>query len=255
MNPATLNPRSDLMSSTNPVISVSNIGVCFTRFRLPFVGGRRHYWALRDVSFDVYPGETLGVIGRNAAGKTTLLKVLAGIIAPDRGNIRRSEINISLLSLQVGFVPHLSGRENAILSGILLGLTKREALARLPDIIEFSELDEFIDEPISIYSAGMRARLGFSVAYYAAPEVLLIDESLAVGDQDFRAKSAIAIREIITSNHTVVLVSHELDTVRQLCDRVVWIENGETIAVDVPEKVISDYEQHERQRVASRSKD
>lgn len=255
MNPATLNPRSDLMSSTSPVISVSNIGVCFTRFRLPFVGGRRHYWALRDVSFDVYPGETLGVIGRNAAGKTTLLKVLAGIIAPDRGNIRRSEINISLLSLQVGFVPHLSGRENAILSGILLGLTKREAIARLPDILEFSELDDFIDEPISIYSAGMRARLGFSVAYFAAPEVLLIDESLAVGDKDFRVKSAVAIREIITSNRTVVLVSHDLDTIGQLCNRVVWIEKGETVAVGVPEQVISDYEQHKRQRVASTSKD
>lgn len=243
------------MSSTSPVISVSNIGVCFTRFRLPFVGGRRHYWALRDVSFDVYPGETLGVIGRNAAGKTTLLKVLAGIIAPDRGNIRRSEINISLLSLQVGFVPHLSGRENAILSGILLGLTKREAIARLPDILEFSELDDFIDEPISIYSAGMRARLGFSVAYFAAPEVLLIDESLAVGDKDFRVKSAVAIREIITSNRTVVLVSHDLDTIGQLCNRVVWIEKGETVAVGVPEQVISDYEQHKRQRVASTSKD
>lgn len=243
------------MSSTNPVISVSNIGVCFTRFRLPFVGGRRHYWALRDVSFDVYPGETLGVIGRNAAGKTTLLKVLAGIIAPDRGNIRRSEINISLLSLQVGFVPHLSGRENAILSGILLGLTKREAIARLPDILEFSELDDFIDEPISIYSAGMRARLGFSVAYFAAPEVLLIDESLAVGDKDFRVKSAVAIREIITSNRTVVLVSHDLDTIGQLCNRVVWIEKGETVAVGVPEQVIPDYEHHQRRRTAGGPKD
>ncbi len=238
------------MPSTVPLISVSNVGVCFTRFRLPFVGGRRHHWALRDVSFDVHPGETVGVIGRNAAGKTTLLKVLAGIIAPDRGSIKRLEINISLLSLQVGFIPHLSGRENAILSGMLLGLTKREALARLPNIIEFSELDGFIDEPISIYSAGMRARLGFSVAYYAAPEVLLIDESLAVGDKDFRVKSAAAIREIITSNHTVVLVSHDLDTIRRLCNRVVWIENGETLAVDIPEKVISSYENHERQRTA-----
>ena len=240
------------MSFTNPVISVSNIGVCFTRFRLPFVGGRRHYWALRDVSFDVYRGETVGVIGRNAAGKTTLLKVLAGIIKPDRGTITRSDINVSLLSLQVGFIPHLSGRENAILSGILLGLTKREAMARLPDILEFSELDDFIDEPISIYSAGMRARLGFSVAYFATPEVLLIDESLAVGDKDFRVKSAAAIREIITSNRTVVLVSHDLNTIRQLCDRVIWIEQGETIGVDIPEKVIPDYEHHERQHANTR---
>ncbi|MCZ6619797.1 MAG: ATP-binding cassette domain-containing protein [Gammaproteobacteria bacterium] len=210
---------------------------------------------MTDVSFDVYPGETVGVIGRNASGKTTLLKVLAGIIAPDRGDIRRAEINISLLSLQVGFIPHLPGRENAILSSILLGLTKQEALARLPAIIEFSELEDFIDEPISVYSAGMRARLGFSVAYYAAPEVLLIDESLAVGDQDFRVKSAAAIREIITSNHTVILVSHDLDTIRQLCDRVVWIEKGETVAVDVPEKVIPDYQHHERQRGISTSRD
>jgi lipopolysaccharide transport system ATP-binding protein len=203
----------------------------------------------------VHPGETVGVIGRNAAGKTTLLKVLAGIIAPDRGSVSRADINVSLLSLQVGFVPHLSGRENAILSGILLGLTKREAQRRLPDVIAFSELGDFIDEPISTYSAGMRARLGFSVAYYAAPDVLLIDESLAVGDTDFRAKSATAIRKIIRSNRTVVLVSHNLDTVHQLCNRVVWIEEGATVAVGDPATVIYDYERHEKQRSREAAQD
>jgi len=228
-----------------PLISVHNLGICFRRFKLlAFSNRTRQYWALSDVSFNVYAGETVGIIGKNAAGKTTLLRALAGIIEPDRGTITRADISISLLSLQVGFIPHLSGCENAILSAMLLGLTKREATAQLSRITEFSELGEFMEEPISTYSAGMRARLGFSVAYYAAPDVLLIDEALGVGDRDFRAKSADAIREIIDSNRTVILVSHDMGTVRQLCDRVVWIDEGKTRQIGTPDAVIQAHNEY-----------
>lgn len=213
----------------------------YARRRIPFISRSTVYWALRDVSFDVFPGETLGIVGKNGSGKTTLLKVLAGIIEPDHGSIVRSSINVSMLSLQIGFLPHLSGRENAVLSGMLLGLTMAEARQRLPAIVEFAELDDYIDEPLATYSAGMRARLGFSVAYYAAPEALLIDEVLGVGDQEFRQKSYAAIEEIIRSNRTVVLVSHNLHTIRRLCDRVVLIDNGRTAAAGATEDVLADY--------------
>jgi len=229
---------------SEPLISVRNLGVCFRRFRLALRNRTRQYWALNDVSFNVHAGETVGIIGKNAAGKTTLLRALAGIIEPDHGTITRADINISLLSLQVGFIPHLSGCENAILSAMLLGLTKREAMAQLSNITEFSELGEFMEEPISTYSAGMRARLGFSVAYYAAPDVLLIDEALGVGDRDFRIKSADAIQQIIDSNRTVVLVSHDMGTVRQLCNRVVWIDEGKTRQIGTPDTVIPAYNEY-----------
>lgn len=232
------------MTPTAPIISVTNLGVCYKRYRLAFTNRVKRYWALRDVSLEVYAGETVGVVGKNAAGKTTFLKALAGIIRPDRGLVTRSEMNISLLSLQVGFVAHLSGRENAILSGMLLGLNKSEALDQLPRIAEFSELGDFLEEPIATYSAGMRARLGFSVAYFAAPDVLLIDEVLGVGDRDFRVKSAAAIRQTIGSNRTVILVSHDMATIRRLCDRVIWIDDGKTKLVGTPDVVIPAYNDH-----------
>lgn len=199
------------------------------------------FWALNDVSFDLNHGETIGIIGQNGAGKSTLLRVLAGILAPDRGSVRSYAGSASLLSLQVGFVPYLSGRENAILSGILLGMTRREVLASMDDIIAFSELGDFIDEPVRSYSSGMRARLGFAVAFQADPDVLLIDEVLGVGDAAFKAKSAAVMREKIESDKTVVLVSHSEETVLDFCDRVVWIEHGVTRAVGSAEEVAQLY--------------
>jgi lipopolysaccharide transport system ATP-binding protein len=203
---------------------------------------REDFWALRDVSLRLCRGESLGVIGRNGVGKSTLLRVLAGIIVPDRGRIERNGCTAALLSLQVGFEPHLSGRDNAILSGMLLGLSHRRMVELMPAIIDFSELGAFIDEPIYSYSNGMKARLGFSVAMQMDPDVLLIDEVLGAGDADFQEKSSAAMKQRIRSDKTVVLVSHSPGTIRSLCDRAVWIEDGCTREEGMPGQVMESYE-------------
>ncbi|HID45301.1 MAG TPA: ABC transporter ATP-binding protein [Chromatiaceae bacterium] len=206
------------------ILSLEGVGVAYRRGRSGRSG--ELYWALKDISLELKHGETLGVIGRNGVGKTTLLKVIAGIIAPDRGEIRNAGVSASLLSLQVGFVPLLTGRENAILSGMLLGAPKARIETNMDKLVAFAELEAFIDEPVSSYSAGMRARLGFSVAMQADPDILLIDEVLGVGDAAFRKKSSDEIKHRIRSNRSVILVSHNIGMMAELCDRVVWIEQG-----------------------------
>jgi len=212
------------------ILSLKNVGLYYSR-RQRFLR-RTRYWALRDVSFDLYAGETLGVIGRNGVGKSTLLRVLAGILAPDIGHVHilRQEMRISLISLGAGFVPYLTGRENAILSAMLLGATKNEVHERMKAIVDFSELNGFFDEPVNTYSTGMRARLGFSVAYHVDPDVILLDEVLGVGDQAFRKKSTDAMKKRIQSDKTVVIVSHSAPLLREMCNRLVWIEDGRTRA-------------------------
>lgn len=211
------------------ILSLEHVGLYYSR-RQGFMK-RTCFWALQDVSFDLFAGETLGVVGRNGVGKSTLLKVLAGIITPNAGKVvtRQSDLRISLISLGAGFVPFLSGRENAILGGMMLGATKKEMLSRIEDIAIFSELDGFFEEPVQTYSTGMRARLGFSVAFHLEPDVLLLDEVLGVGDESFKKKSTSAMREKIKSNKTVVLVSHNVALLKEVCDRVVWIEEGKTL--------------------------
>jgi lipopolysaccharide transport system ATP-binding protein len=207
-----------------------------------FSRGPSDRWALGGVSFELKAGETLGVVGRNGAGKTTLLRLIAGILGPDRGIVeRRPGVRASLLSLQVGFLPQLTGRENATLSGMLLGLRRAELEARLASIVEFAELAGVMDDPISTWSDGMRARLGFSVAYHADPELLLLDEVLGTGDAGFYAKSAAAIRERIRSDRTCVLVSHDLTAMAELSDRCVWIEHGRVNAIGKPADVLALY--------------
>jgi lipopolysaccharide transport system ATP-binding protein len=219
-----------LNKSDAKILTLQHVGLHYSK-RQRFLKNSL-YWALRDVSFDLHLGETLGIIGRNGVGKSTLLRVLAGIISPDTGQmlIHKPGLRISLISLQAGFVPFLSGRENAILSGMLLGATKKEILSRMDDIMAFSELNGFLDQPVNTYSTGMRARLGFSVAYYVNPDVILLDEVLGVGDEAFRQKSTTAMKQRIKSDKTVVLVSHSVPLVKEVCDRLVWIENGKTQA-------------------------
>lgn len=225
-----------------PILELHNVACKYKQKGNLLSLKKKYFWALKDVSFNLYDGEALGIIGRNGAGKTTLLRIIAGIIAPDKGIVRTSAKSISLLSLQVGFVPHLTGRKNIILSGMMLGLTYNEIEERMQSIIDFSEVKEFIDQPVAVYSTGMRARLGFSTAFFTDPDIVLIDETLGVGDAEFRKKSASAMREKIQSNKTVVLVSHNANLIRKLCSRSVWIEGGYAKAEGDTEKVISLYE-------------
>jgi lipopolysaccharide transport system ATP-binding protein len=200
------------------------------------------YHALKDVSFCVREGETLGIIGRNGAGKTTILKLMSGILRPDAGRVsRRPGLVVSLLSLQVGFDPELSGRENILLGGLYLGISKKNIQNRMDDIIAFSELESFIDNPIKTYSSGMRSRLGFSIGMELAPDVLLIDEVLGVGDWRFQQKASKALHHKIGNGRTVVLVSHNLEQIESICNRVVWVEHGITQAVGDTTDIITSY--------------
>ena len=222
------------------VLSLKNVGIYYKRNRGVF---GEPFWALKDVSFDLYSGETLGIIGRNGVGKSTLLRLMAGIIKPNKGYFINNGYQISLLSLNLGFIYYLTGRENAILSGMLMGLRKSEIQAKMEAIIEFSELGEFFDQPIATYSSGMLARLGFSIAFQVDPDVLLIDEIFGVGDAEFRQKSTRLMQDKIQSHQTIVFVSHQDALIRQLCQRVVWIEDGVSKAEGAAAHVLKEYHQ------------
>lgn len=226
---------------SRPIITLSDVGLTYRKRKSFF----RHdyYQALRSVSFELLEGETLGVLGRNGSGKSTLLQLIAGIFTPDNGRIARNGATVCLLSLSVGFDPELSGRDNIIVSAMLLGASRREARDNLDRIADFSELGGFIDEPVKTYSAGMRMRLGFSIAITIHPDVLLIDEVLGVGDAHFRAKAEAVIVDKIASDQTVVLVSHSGPQVRQLCDRALWLENGTVRLQGDPASVVGRYEE------------
>lgn len=228
------------LKQENPLISVREVAVIYKRRRSFF--NPDPFEALRQVNLDLYAGESLGVIGRNGVGKTTLLRVLANIISPDRGTVQNFGATTAMLSLQVGFNPHATGRTNILLSALLLGYTRKEVAERVDDIIAFSELGEFIDQPLAGYSIGMRARLGFSICYFMNPDILLIDEALGVGDLEFRQKSTKVMQEKIKSDQTVVLVSHNAQTIRQLCNRAVWIENGVSRLEGDVNRVVNAYE-------------
>jgi lipopolysaccharide transport system ATP-binding protein len=234
------------------ILELSSVGL---RYTLRSGGVKNNeYWALKNISFSIYSGECLGVIGRNGVGKSSLLKVISGILQPDRGEvIRHHDVISSLLTLQLGFSSNLTGRENALLSGMLLGLSKKEVEGKIQEIIDFSELGQFFEAPLSTYSSGMKARLGFAVSMLSRPDLLLIDEVLGVGDAQFRRKSNQAIKECIKSDKTVVLVSHSLSTIKELCNRVVWIENGETIMQGEAKEVLGKYDVY-NQLIASIAK-
>lgn len=222
------------------VIRAKDMSVIFNRRRSLF--HRDPYPALRNVNLKLYAGESLGVIGRNGVGKTTLLRVLANIIEPDRGVLENFDATTAMLSIQAGFDNKASGRTNILLSALLLGYTEDEINDRLHDIIAFAELGDFINQPLLTYSEGMRARLGFSICYYMQPDVLLIDEALGVGDMEFQKKSAKAMKEKIQSDQTVVLVSHSPGTIESLCNRAVWIEDGVTQMEGEAAEVVEAYQ-------------
>jgi ABC-type polysaccharide/polyol phosphate transport system ATPase subunit len=187
---------------------------------------RSELWALRNVGFTLEQGETIGVLGRNGSGKTTLLRLLAGVTRPSEGRVRVAGTVAPLISVGVGFRREMSGRENVYLNGMILGLSKKQLDARFDDIVSFAELEDFIDTPVKFYSSGMFLRLGFAVAVHTEPEVLLIDEVLAVGDAAFRAKCVERMRLIQESGAAIVLVSHSLDAIRTLCRRALLLRRG-----------------------------
>jgi ABC-type polysaccharide/polyol phosphate transport system ATPase subunit len=197
--------------------------------------------ALRGVSFTVPKGCTYGIIGRNGSGKSTLLKCVAGITRPTEGTITVDGRISALIELGAGFHPEISGRENVFINGIMLGLSKREIQRRFDEIVEFAELKDFIDAPVKTYSSGMYMRLGFAVAIHVDPEVLLIDEVLAVGDQAFTAKCIDKFAEFRRRNRTILLVTHSLDLVERFCDRALWLDKGKTLAEGEPKRVVGSY--------------
>ncbi len=203
---------------------------------------RTPFWALHDVSFILQRGDTLGVIGRNGAGKSSLLRIIAGIIAPDAGEIDQPKgLRCSMLSIGAGFEPRLTGRQNIMLSGLQLGMTRKLIKDREAQIIELADIDDFIDQPVRIYSTGMRARLGFAIAYFIETDILLIDEALATGDEAFREKATGLIRGKIDSEQTVVIVTHAMQIVQSACTRVIQIEQGRSLPELGVEETIKRY--------------
>lgn len=196
---------------------------------------------LKDISLNIKKGETVALIGTNGSGKSTLLKLMTKIIYPTAGTIETKGKLTSLLELGAGFHPDFTGRENIFFNASIFGLTKEEIDQRIQEIIEFSELQEFIDNPIRTYSSGMYMRLAFSVAINVDAEILLIDEILAVGDQHFQEKCFAKLEELKNSDKTIVIVTHSLDAVRKICNRAIWIRDGKVELDDQPDRVIEEY--------------
>lgn len=199
------------------------------------------FWAVSDVSFEIFEGETFGIIGDNGSGKSTLLKCLAKILFPNSGSITMNGRVAALLEVGSGFHPELSGRENIYLNGSILGMSKKELDSKFDEIVAFSGVGEFIDQPVKNYSSGMYVRLGFAVAINVDPEILLVDEVLAVGDEAFQAKCFKKFEEFKESNKTVVIVSHALSTMAEMCDRLAWMDHGVLKAIGTPDEVIAKY--------------
>ena len=222
-----------------PMMELSDVYISYHGRARPGSGGHH---VLNGVSLKLFEGETLGLIGKNGCGKTTILRVMAGILAPSSGRVtRRSGTYAALLSLGLGFKPHLSGRDNAIIAAMLQGATEKEARSHLEAIRSFSELGNAFDDPVKTYSAGMMSRLAFTTALITHVDIMLIDEVLGVGDAQFRRKAEAALKERIKGDQTVVFVSHQGPQVRAICDRAVWLNEGRIAAEGRPKEVLAEY--------------
>jgi lipopolysaccharide transport system ATP-binding protein len=208
---------------------------------LPHYGGEDHIWALRDVTFDIAQGEAVGFVGRNGAGKSTLLKILARVTEPTEGFIDLYGRVGSLLEVGTGFHTDLTGRENVYLNGAILGMRRREIQRKFDEIVAFSEVERFIDTPVKYYSSGMYMRLAFAVAAHLDPEILLVDEALAVGDAGFQQKCLGKMGDVSRSGRTVVFISHDMGAVKNLCERVFWLKDGQIANQGEPNRVIAQY--------------
>ncbi|AHF93276.1 ABC transporter [Opitutaceae bacterium TAV5] len=232
------------MTTAKPIISLRNAGVCYRPPKTIFSKAKKEIWALRSLNLDIYEGEKLGIIGRNGSGKSTLMRVLTKIYNLDEGEIifHKPNAHVELLSLGVGFEGILTGRENAILNGMLMGKTRSYMLEHIDAIHDFSGLGEFFDYPVYTYSTGMNVRLGFSTAMEIDPDILLVDEVLGVGDQVFMEKSTKALKTKFTGNRTVILISHQPANIKTLSTRAIWLEKGMILSEGSPAEVIKFYE-------------
>jgi len=199
------------------------------------------FWALKDVSFEVKEGSTLGLIGRNGSGKSTLLKIISGVLTPSTGQVIRPVSTAALLELGAGFQPDMTGRENIYLNSSILGRSRKDTSLVIDEIIDFSGIRDFIDTPVKFYSSGMYARLGFAIAIHTDPELLLVDEILAVGDAPFQKKCLDKIKEMQNEGRTIILVTHDSHTVQTFCDSAVLLDHGKLISQGNPLEVVTTY--------------
>jgi len=239
--------------SPDEIITIRNLGVSYTignirndiKSRALDTLLRHHFneqiWALHDINLSCYPKEIIGIIGSNGAGKTTLCRVISGLLKPDEGRIKIDGTVSALFSLGTGFRHHLSGRENIFLNAMMLGFSKRQVSEIAQEVIEFSELFEFIDQPLKYYSSGMKARLGFSIAAMMQPEILVLDEALSTGDLKFSEKAGTKLKEIIEKAKLVIVVTHRMGFVKKYCSRVLWLEKGTIFLDGTPDEILGRY--------------
>ncbi|WP_350342403.1 ATP-binding cassette domain-containing protein [Proteinivorax tanatarense] len=224
----------------NKVVVAKNLSI---KFKI----GKKDFWSLKDVSFKVREGDILGVIGHNGAGKTTLCRTISGIYRPDEGSLYTEGATTALLSIGAGFNRHLTGMDNIILSGMMMGISKEEIFQLRDEIIEFANLEKHINKPVKHYSSGMRSRLGFSIAAAVQPELFIIDEALSAGDMEFRAKASERIQEMITDAKAVIVVTHNMKFVEKICTRAIWINKGNLMFDGSPKEAVERYTAHVNQ--------
>lgn len=225
------------MITNDRIKSLKEYAVAMLKGKLQY----EEFWALKDVSFEVKKGEVIGIIGRNGAGKSTLLKIISGILKPTEGSVSCSGSIVPMLELGSGFDHDLTGRENIFLNGAILGYSEEYLEDKFIDILEFSELNKFIDMPIRNYSSGMLMRLAFSIATVVNPEILIVDEILSVGDAAFQDKSKARMLELMSGGTTVLFVSHSLEQIREMCNRVIWLDGGKIKAIGETQEVCDRY--------------
>ena len=208
------------------------------------IGGvkKEKFWALKDIHLKIEKGERIGIIGPNGSGKTTLLEIIAGITWPTKGRVVIKGKLVSLIELEAGFHPELTGEENVFLNGLLVGMSKEEIKSRLKKIISFADIGQFIDAPFYTYSEGMKLRLGFSIVAHTDPDIVLLDENMAVGDKDFKEKSYKKIKEFFRRGKTIVLVSHNMELIKKVCSRVIWLNKGKIKLQGRPKQVVLSYD-------------
>lgn len=247
--------EKDIMETTNQDIAIEVKNLCIGYKNIKAYSIKKsllrlkkvhveEFQAVKDVSFVVPKGEILGIIGKNGSGKSTMLKAMAGIFSPDSGSIDLKGHTVSLLSIGVGFQKEVTGRENILLSGMLLGFSEQEIRAKMDEIIAFAELGKFIDMPVKTYSSGMYSKLAFSITAILETEIMLIDEVLSVGDQHFKKKSYKKMKELISNrDRTVVIVSHNISTLSSLCERVMWMHDGVIKMMGDTDTVLEEYQE------------